>query len=492
MSTDGGKVDLKAFVGEADHTLLVAGGVPAWDSAVHAAVERAAPLLVLTTPQFGVQGYVYLCLPQRTRGCCGEMGGLNKVERKWIGMRRKLFEMVEAPVNAKAPYCRECTTDPFVKKLVDERLKGDACMGCGMGDKGTYDAIIVARAAAKEIIPKFFTRQIAGEEESGRLFKIEEVLSEVTGIVNGALCEAMAAEVHCMEVREMLYLPGSHYKKIQTNFDKAEDKRAFVLDRWQRISASILHGQRYYNDSATNFFERLFDEAQSALNHTLFGPKPSATSKRKAGLKLYRARRLESQADIDKISKSAEQELGAPPKRLAAQNRMNARGIPLFYAAEGQATCIAEVRPSIGDTVAVGLFETTRDIKFFDFRKFKHFRQEVKLSYWVEDYQERQICRALLFEISELIAQPVREGETGYITTQAMVEFIRHKLEDDFGGVIFKSVQDEVGVNYVIFSDKEDLAMLHDVNYEPTFPVMLCRKPTFFEINAVSYSSKKL
>ena len=107
----------------------------------------------------------------------------------------------------------------------------------------------------------------------------------------------------------------------------------------------------------------------------------------------------------------------------------------MFYGAEERETCIAEVRPSIGDTVAVGLFETTRPIKFFDFRNFKNFRAPTKLSYWHKDYEERQICRELLLHLSEVIAKPVREGETGYVTTQAMVEFIRHKFVGDFGGV---------------------------------------------------------
>ncbi|MGF6410790.1 RES domain-containing protein [Paraburkholderia sp. 32] len=143
-------------------------------------------------------------------------------------------------------------------------------------------------------------------------------------------------------------------------------------------------------------------------------------------------------------------------------------------------------------TVAVGLFETTRPIRFFDFRNFKNFRAPTKLGYWYEDYEERQICRELLLHLPEVIAKPVREGETGYITTQAMVEFIRHKLAGDFGGVIFSSVQHAGGTNFVVFSDSAVSALLDDLTHEPTFPVKLHDRPQFFHIDAVAYTSKPL
>jgi hypothetical protein len=55
---------------------------------------------------------------------------------------------------------------------------------------------------------------------------------------------------------------------------------------------------------------------------------------------------------------------------------MNVDYIPAFYGAFSEATAIAEMRPSIGDQVAIGEFALQKKIKVFDFTIFSKVKSE--------------------------------------------------------------------------------------------------------------------
>jgi hypothetical protein len=49
---------------------------------------------------------------------------------------------------------------------------------------------------------------------------------------------------------------------------------------------------------------------------------------------------------------------------------MNVEYIPVFYGAFSEETAVAEIRPGIGEEVAVGEFELRRELRVFDFTAF--------------------------------------------------------------------------------------------------------------------------
>jgi hypothetical protein len=51
---------------------------------------------------------------------------------------------------------------------------------------------------------------------------------------------------------------------------------------------------------------------------------------------------------------------------------MNVEFIPAFYGAFSEETAIAEIRPSIGDAVCIGVFSLNTQIKVFDLRHSKN------------------------------------------------------------------------------------------------------------------------
>lgn len=137
------------------------------------------------------------------------------------------------------------------------------------------------------------------------------------------------------------------------------------------------------------------------------------------------------------------------------------------------------MRPSIGVQVAVGLFQTSRDLKLFDFRRFDQPLERQTISLWHADYEKREEALIMLKYLQRLIAQPVRSEETDYIMTQAMAEFLHFKVDGGFDGIMFRSVQDESGCNNVLFEEK---------NIQPgSFPVKLPGDPLFHMVSKVAY-----
>lgn len=195
---------------------------------------------------------------------------------------------------------------------------------------------------------------------------------------------------------------------------------------------------------------------------------------------------------IPPTSDNASADLGAPPKERAANNRMSAAGVPLLYVSADRPTCIAEIRPSIGDTVAVGKFISTAALKFFDFNALSRRFEHEPLSFYDSEYQKRDHHRALLRYLHEEIARPVRSSDIDYVMTQALAEYIRDHKPGEYDGISFRSVQREGGVNFVLFDNSENSA-LSDPSWRPTFSLAIApRDVEFHEVEAVTYRSRSI
>src|SRR5262249_37666705 len=126
-------------------------------------------------------------------------------------------------------------------------------------------------------------------------------------------------------------------------------------------------------------------------------------------------------------------ELSAPPKERARAGRMNVEYIPAFYGAFSEATAIAEMRPSIGDQIAIGEFSLQKPIKVFDFTIFSR----VKSERWKEAYAHTRYD--FLTQMENEISKPILpfEKQREYIATQIVAEYLREYFECD--AVIFRS-----------------------------------------------------
>ena len=117
----------------------------------------------------------------------------------------------------------------------------------------------------------------------------------------------------------------------------------------------------------------------------------------------------------DILSQNSETHLGAPPEEdRAPAGRMNVEYIPVFYGAFSEDTAVAEIRPGIGDEIAIGEFVLQREVKVFDFTVFSRAPRER----WDEVYSHTRydFIRQMEDQIGRRVLPHERQRQ--YIPTQ--------------------------------------------------------------------------
>jgi hypothetical protein len=198
------------------------------------------------------------------------------------------------------------------------------------------------------------------------------------------------------------------------------------VHQWQDFCEIVQYKRRFFK------IKKLLDD--------LFGkPSEYETGKvnpiylLKKNEKIYRARLLDNEFTREVLVKNPQGCLGAPPKERARAGRMNVEYIPAFYGAFSEETAIAELRPGIGEKVAVGEFVLNRDLKVFDFTVFARNRRES----WQDVYSHTRYD--FISQLEDEISKPISafEKQREYIPTQIVSEYLR----EHFGceAVIYKS-----------------------------------------------------
>lgn len=172
------------------------------------------------------------------------------------------------------------------------------------------------------------------------------------------------------------------------------------------------------------------------------------------GATIFRGRILDDGFTEKDLDAAPALSLGAPPQDKASPGRMNVEFIPAFYGAFSRDTAIAEIRPSIGDYLAIGLFKLHRDIKVFDFTAFSRPNRD-------DDPQIYQHTRyGFVLQMEEEISKPILpyEKQREYIATQIVAEYLREYFGCE--GVIYRSSMhigtDVENRNIVIFGSQSD------------------------------------
>lgn len=373
--------------------------------------------------------------------------------------------MLEAERAETVWVCRDCLSDSTLKMLGCELLEERVCSACTMVIKSALTPDYIARFIRKHL-PKHF------EPDYGLYPGYEMTLGDVVGKAIGCSSEAVRSAVAaCLEDanagEDDFYFPGQEYSRIASPFESEDHERWYVVGSWRRTAYQLTHGQRFFNDAARTFFERLIEEALDATDPERPGTPALATTVC-VGTYFYRSRVAGNEREAQSFAVNPGDALGVAPKERAANNRMSPAGIPLLYVSREIDTCIAEVRPSIGDTVVVGRFESTEPLKFFDFTALNRLLKHTPLSLFDPSYEKRSEHRTLLRYLHEEISRPVRANDMDYVMTQALAEFIRYEKKWAFDGIAFQSVQRKEGVNYVLF-DRGAPESFHRPDWRPTF-----------------------
>jgi hypothetical protein len=363
--------------------------------------------------------------------------------------------------------CRDCLGDPIIAFQAKTLRERRTCCACEREVEKARDIQMIADRIQWDL-PKYFEVLPSAEEATG--FE----LAQVVGLSIHCGSEKANALIATLLVNpeacaEDFYRAGQRYR--QTPAGTFAVLRDEVLSEWQSFAHELIHGRRYFNQDVQRFFGSLVFEALQAKSHE--GAESRLVVKTLvAGSELFRARIASSEQELQKILKNPGAELSAPPKLSAANNRMSAAGMPLLYVSQTLETCVAEVRPSIGDTVVVGTFSPTRDMTIFDFTALEGELHHDALSLFERGQYQRARHRHMLRLLHEELGRPLRAQDTDYVMTQALTEFIRYHKGIDFDGVAFRSVQNKEGINYVLF-DSGDESRRKSPDWTPEFAVVL-------------------
>lgn len=388
--------------------------------------------------------------------------------------------------------CASCLKDEFIRGLCGANGRQLRCCGCDRQEElGAPIDKIAGRI--RDNLQRHYEPDIG--LYPGYELTLSQIVSHAIGCDNAVVSEAIASILEDEEPAEesgdsldedSFYYPGQSYSRVRSPFDSEEHERWYVVSDWDHVARDLVHGRRFFNDGAREFFTRLLNEAMAATAQEA----PDSTAVMRLlprGAAIFRSRVSKDEGQTRLFREQPAQQLGAAPRSVAANNRMSAAGVPVFYGSAELETCIAEVRPSIGDTVVVGQFRTSRTLKLFDFTRLDYRLRHQPLSLLDPKHEQRSMDRTLLSYLHEEIAKPTRSNDTGYVMTQALTEFIRYGRLENFDGVVFQSVQRQNGLNYALF-DEDERSALQSLDGLSRFPVdILSECVTEHVVDSLSY-----
>lgn len=383
--------------------------------------------------------------------------------------------------------CGECIREEFLNRhghIKQPLFVPRVCIGCATEIEEAFSLSYLI-AQCKKKLPNFY------EPDDG-LFRrpevsLKDLLADVlvcsnevvTSLLSNALVIGNSNEEND-DVKDeesalkKFFAPDQSYQRQSSPFEDKEHERWFALGNWRNVAKGLSHGHRFFNKELLNLFDAIVTEALSARDPSVAGGRPSVRIL-PAATPLFRARIAHDRDELAAFKKEPLKCLGAPPKEKATNGRMSAAGIPSLYLSGDRETCVAEVRPSIADQVAVGRFKSTQELRLFDLTAFSEKEVDYpRLSIFDPSHGDRELARLLLSHLHIELGRAVKIHDTDYLMTQALAEYVRYYKDNGerFDGLAFHSVQKAEGVNYTLFdrsSDNERAA--HD--WKPIFDVQI-------------------
>jgi len=341
--------------------------------------------------------------------------------------------------------CENCFNDTYVVSYIRRTGKIGICDYCNSKYVKIKDVNIIAEVAKKGLLKKY--------EDAVESIPYE---SREEGY--------LLPSSNCFDIVEKEKLLNTRYKSFERLFEDlfGYDDTPYVrkdyfgpptgsgddIESWEYFCETIKHNNRF-----TAFYS-ITTDPDSKLSHfiknvlTIFNSE-KLLSKIRINKKIYRARIFNNDFTLDNNS------LTAPPPESAKANRMSPDGIPFFYGCFGKSACIYEVRPSLYDKVAVGEFETIKDLNLLNLANKLDSRINLfdpKYEFYFEEF-----VRDFLIHFAKDINRPIlnESSKVEYIPTQAFIEFIRFHSSKKYDGIIFNSSVKFGAKNIVLFKGKE-------------------------------------
>ena len=260
---------------------------------------------------------------------------------------------------------------------------------------------------------------------------------------------------------------------------------------WHNFSEDIKHGARFFSLDAPSTLSQVFDDINSCFSTE--GEKPI---RMQPVCEVFRCRKANSIDEIKFISSSPQTELDAPPKHVAKSGRMNPLGVSIFYGAFDKDTCIAELRPAVGEKIICGTFMLNRPLKVFDFTILNKVYNE--LSIFDPQYAEKLSQLEFLRNFESIISKAFlpSDSDLEYLPLQAMTEYLSRYVDGGVDGIIYPSAQTAGATkNIVVFKNSNRVKVEGDfVSYLPESEPFLTFQEgsiTIHEVQSVAYTQNE-
>lgn len=232
------------------------------------------------------------------------------------------------------------------------------------------------------------------------------------------------------------------------------DQEASVEFEWDDFEQSVKHESRLlskpHGSKPSTAPERNYEFVRSLL---VFAEEHAGLIQQvPRGTKLYRARSERDSRTFQQAAREApETELGPVPENRASAGRMNAQGVPMFYAAFDAETACAEASShSPYDYSVVGTFILQQPLRVLDLTLSLPIRSVFDNSPPVKG-EER--LASLAYFVQRITEPVILDGNhpVDYAPTQILTDAFRYWVTPPIDGIIYPSIVSKGGKNVVLF-----------------------------------------
>ena len=358
--------------------------------------------------------------------------------------------------------CHACIKDPFLSDEVKAKATPAPCSYC----HETWETVTLNTLAERLhgtlqehfcITPDYpdepYEFYQASEGDWDRrgdpakyvIMDMADITEKVAGDVTKLLSDKYGYWAIREEGRENPYGPDARYEE-----KKPDDW--YFRNAWTAFRDEITFHARFFSPSTEEILTDILGNL-TALRTLKDEPVVREISPGEEDSFVWRGRTAQSDGELETILKSPARELGPPPQGLPKGGRMNGQGIPVFYGAMDQSTCVSEVRAPVGSRVVVGKFELLRSIRLLDLDALANVY--VKGSFFDPNHLVQTNRAAFLKRLVSEVSRPVMPWDEAleYLPTQAVAEYLANKSCPRLDGIMFRSSQtDGNGRNLVLFN----------------------------------------
>ena len=367
--------------------------------------------------------------------------------------------------------CHACIGDKFLAEQVEKEGTREECTYC----RGTKTALTLEDLSDRihRVLEEHFelTEQCRqGSDDAETVIRdVARIEQCIAADVKENLFNRFAQTVDVVEGDENPYSDGMLY--VESEVDASG-----LRSDWWEFKEEIRSRARFLGATTAAILDRIFENLASLV--TVLG-KPVAREI-KPGDKdssFWRARTAHSVPEIRSILESLSSQLGPPPSEKAAAGRMNAEGVPVFYGALEEDTCVSEVRAPVGSFVVLVKFDLLNPIRVLDLETLSIVYSN--FSHFDPDYIEKRSRERFLEDLVGEMSRPVMPHEEAreYIATQIVSEYLANRVEPRLHGIVFSSAQTGGGGHNIVLFNGARSVETHEPHPGTSFRVRIPPQP---------------